>query len=213
MCARWICRCGWNSVVAEIRRPDAMTMKHSIVRVAQLAAVLGCLGVAHAQAALFPQVPPSIKVPAGERIILKAHASGAQVYVCASGADGKPQWTLKAPDAELRDEKGEVIGRHFAGPTWKLTDGSEVTGKAVAHVESREPNSIPWLLVSVVSHAGSGALTAVTHIQRINTHSGQPPPAAQCDATRRNTETRSAYSADYYFYAPEADEPPPGNPY
>jgi hypothetical protein len=192
---------------------QAMTMKHSIAHVAQLATLLGCVAVAHAQAALFPQVPQAIKAPSGERIALKAHASGVQIYVCASGADGKPQWTLKAPDAELRDEKGKVIGHHYAGPTWKLNDGSEITGKAAAHAESPEPNSIPWLLVSVVSHAGNGTLAAVTHVQRINTHGGQAPPATQCDLTRRDTETRSSYSADYYFYAPQADEAPQGNPY
>ena len=104
--------------------------------------------------------------------------------------------------------KGAVIGHHYAGPTWKLNDGSEVTAKAVAHADSPD-QSIAWLLLSVVSHAGKGALSAVTHIQRINTHGGQPPPATQCDATRRNTETRVAYSADYYFYAPQAAEPPP----
>lgn len=186
-----------------------MTTKHSIALLAQLTVLLGCLGVAHAQAALLAQVPEAIKAPAGESVVLKTHASGAQIYVCASGADSKLQWTLKGPDAELHDGKGAVIGRHYAGPAWRLNDGSEVTGKAVAHVDSPDPQSIAWLLVSVVSHAGKGGLSAVTHIQRINTHGGQAPPATQCDATKRNTETRSAYSADYYFYAPEANEPPP----
>jgi Protein of unknown function (DUF3455) len=146
-------------------------------------------------------------------VVLIARASGSQTYLCAVGADGKSQWTLKAPDAELRDEKGKVIGHHYAGPAWKLNDGSEVTGKATTRVDSPDPHSIPWLLVSVVSHAGGGVLAGVTHIQRIHTQGGEAPPAAQCDATKHNTETRSPYSADYYFYAPQADEPPPGSPY
>jgi Protein of unknown function (DUF3455) len=190
-----------------------MTTKHSIAPLAQLTVLLGCLGVAHAQAALLPQVPEALRPPAGERVVLKTHATGAQVYVCATAADGKSQWTLKGPDAELRDGKGALVGHHDAGPVWRLTDGSEVTGKAVAHADSPEPQAIPWLLLSVVSHAGSGALSAVTHIQRLNTHGGQPPPATQCDASSRSTETRSSYSADYYFYAPEAGETPQGNPY
>ena len=54
------------------------------------------------------------------------------VLACAADADGKFAWTLKGPDAELRDRKNKIVGSHFAGPTWKLNDSSEVTGKAVA---------------------------------------------------------------------------------
>ncbi len=115
---------------------------------------------------------------------------------------GKPQWTLKAPEAELRDEKGALIGRHFAGPSWRHNDGSEVTGKAVARVDSPDPDSIPWLLVLAVNHAGNGALARVAHIQRIHTHGGQVPAGAQCDVAKRNAEVRVPYEADYYFYAP-----------
>jgi hypothetical protein len=61
-------------------------------------------------------------------------------------------------EAELKDRNGNVIGSHSAGPTWKLQDGSEVSGKALAHVDSPDPASIPWLLVNVVNHSGKGAL-------------------------------------------------------
>jgi hypothetical protein len=132
---------------------------------------------------------------------LVVHASGSQIYTCRAGADGKFIWTLKAPDAELKDQNGDIIGSHFAGPAWKLKDGSEVTGKAVAHVDSLDGESIPWLLVNVVGHAGKGLLTAVTTIQRVRTHGGMPPNDV-CDAAHVNTESKSGYSADYYFYAP-----------
>ena len=148
-----------------------------------------------------PEVPPAIQAPAGEQVVLLAHATGSQVYTCQSGADGKFMWTLKAPEAELTDQKANVIGRHFAGPTWKLKDGSEITGKATAHVDSPDSNSIPWLLVNVVSHSGKGLLTNVTSVQRIHTRGGKAP-AEGCDASHRDAETKSSYSADYYFYAP-----------
>jgi FtsP/CotA-like multicopper oxidase with cupredoxin domain len=148
-------------------------------------------------------IPDEIKPPAGEKVILKAQAQGSQIYVCQAGADGKPQWTLKAPEAELHDKKGAVIGSHYAGPTWKLKDGSEVTGKAAAKVNSPDAASIPWLLLTVVSHAGGdGKLSGVTHIQRVHTRGGQPPAASACDSSKLNTEAKSAYSADYYFLAP-----------
>jgi hypothetical protein len=82
-----------------------------------------------------------------------------------------------------------------------LKDGSEVTGKAVAHVDSLDPDSIPWLLVNVVSHSGTGALSNVTTIQRVRTHGGKAP-AEGCDAAHVNAETKTSYTADYYFYAP-----------
>lgn len=149
-----------------------------------------------------PDVPDKINAPAGEEIVLQVYATGSQIYVCQPGADGKPAWTLKAPDAELHDQQGGVIGHHSAGPAWTLSDGSEVTGKVVAKVDSPDPNGIPWLLLTATGHSGSGVLSRVTSIQRIHTKGGLPPPAAGCDAGKQKVEVRSVYTADYYFYAP-----------
>ena len=149
-----------------------------------------------------PDVPDKIKAPAGEQVVLKAQAAGSQIYVCQQGADGKFGWSLKAPEAELRDEHGQVIGHHFAGPSWKHRDGSQVTGKAVARVDSPDAASIPWLLLTVTGHSGNGVLSGVTSIQRIHTKGGQPPAAADCDASKQNAEVKINYTADYYFLAP-----------
>jgi Protein of unknown function (DUF3455) len=167
-------------------------------------AILGTLlwlPVANAQKVSPPEVPAAIQVPHGEEVVLLARASGSQIYTCQAGADGKFSWTLKASDAELKDEKGNVIGSHFAGPTWKLNDGSEVTGKAAAHVDSPDAGSVQWLLLNVVGHAGKGLLANVTTIQRVHTHGGKAP-AEGCDASHPNAETKSSYTAEYYFYAP-----------
>jgi hypothetical protein len=156
---------------------------------------------ARAQKISPPKVPDAIQARLGEEVVLLAHASGSQIYTCKAGADGKFAWTLKAPDAELKDEKGSVIGTHFVGPAWKLKDGSEVTGKAAAHVDSDDRDSISWLLVNAVDHTGKGLLTNVTSIQRVNTHGGKPRSDG-CDESHRDAETKSSYTADYYFYAP-----------
>jgi hypothetical protein len=153
-----------------------------------------------------PDVPDLIAVPAGLEVVLYTHATGSQIYTCQAAADGKFAWTLKAPDAELHDRKDKVIGTHVAGPTWKLKDGSEVTGKAAAHVDSLDGESVPWLLLNAVGHAGKGLLTTVTTIQRVRTHGGMPP-SQSCDASNANAEYKSTYSADYYFYAPTAKVP------
>jgi hypothetical protein len=146
-----------------------------------------------------PTVPDSIQASAGEELVLMARATGFQIYVCRPDADGKPAWTLKAPEAELFDEQGKSIGKHFGGPTWQLNDGSQITGKMAAKVDSPHPEAIPWLLVSVIGHSGSGALSGVTSIQRVNTVGGLAPP--ECTDQSGEVEFRTSYSADYYFYA------------
>ncbi len=148
-----------------------------------------------------PDVPDAIQAPSGEEVVLYVHATGSQIYTCQAGADGKFTWILKGPEAELHDRKDKVIGEHSAGPSWKLKDGSEVTGKAAAKVDALDPASVPWLLVKAVSHSGNGLLSNVTTIQRVRTHGGQPP-AEGCDEAHKGTETKSSYTADYYFYVP-----------
>ena len=150
-------------------------------------------------------MPDAIQAPAGEEVILSVHASGSQIYTCQSVADGKFAWTLKGPEAELMDRKDKVIGSHSAGPTWTLKDGSSVTGKSVAHVDSLDSDSVPWLLLTAVSHTGKGALTNVTTIQRIHTRGGKAPSDG-CDGAHKDAESKSSYTADYYFYAP-AEKP------
>jgi hypothetical protein len=152
-------------------------------------------------------VPDAIAVPDGLDPVLFVGAKGSQIYTCQASADGKFTWTLKGPEAELRDRNDKVIGNHSLDPasklpTWKLKDGSAVTGKAAAHVDSLDADSIPWLLVNVVSNAGKGQLAKVTVIQRVHTHGGKPGNDDVCDESHKDAEAKSDYRADYYFFAP-----------
>jgi hypothetical protein len=147
------------------------------------------------------QVPQQIQPPAREHLLLQVHAKGDQVYIC-KGDAAQFTWTLKAPEAQLFDKEGKSFGKHFAGPSWEASDGSRVTGKAVANAPSPDADSIPWLLVNIVSHEGSGVLSDATTIQRLNTKGGKAP-ASGCDASHVGKEVRVAYSADYLFYAPK----------
>jgi Protein of unknown function (DUF3455) len=148
------------------------------------------------------RVPQQLQPAANEQVLLQVHAKGDQVYTC-QGDGAQFTWTLKAPDARLFDKDGKSFGKHFAGPSWEANDGSRVTGKAVANVPSPDPDSIPWLLVTIVAHSGNdGALSRATTIQRVNTKGGKAPTAG-CDAAHSGQETRAAYSADYVFYAPK----------
>ncbi len=171
-------------------------------RIFQVAGAIGVLLAACGQGPARPEVPESLRAPAGEEVILSAQATGVQIYVCQAGADQKFAWVLKAPEADLTDATGKKIAHHPAGPTWKHIDGSEVTGKVIAKQDAPKPDAIPWLLLAVASHTGEGIFSRVTSIQRIHTQGGLPPKANTCDASANGKESRSAYSADYYFYAP-----------
>ena len=176
-----------------------MVRKH-FCRIA-LSSLAGAASLLAAFAACGQQVPDQIQPPAGEQLLLQVHAKGDQVYTCQEGVT-QFAWALKAPDAQLFDKDGKSFGKHFAGPSWEANDGSRVKGKAVANVASPDADSIPWLLVTIVGHEGSGVLSRATSIQRINTKGGKSP-ASGCDAAHAGQELRVAYSADYLFYAPK----------
>jgi Protein of unknown function (DUF3455) len=166
-----------------------------------LSTLIGVANLLAAFAACGQQVPDQIQPPAGEQLLLQVHAKGDQVYICQEGVT-QFAWALKAPDAQLFYKDGKPFGKHFAGPSWEANDGSRVKGKAVANVPSPDADSIPWLLVNIVGHEGSGVLSRATSIQRINTKGGKAP-ATGCDAGHVGQELRVTYSADYLFYAPK----------
>jgi hypothetical protein len=175
-------------------------MRRSVCRIA-FATLFAAVSIVLAVAAAAQQVPQQLQPPASEKLLVQVHAKGDQVYTCK--ADGAQfVWTLKAPDAQLFDKDGKAFGKHFAGPSWEASDGSRVTGKAVANAPSPDADSIPWLLVNIVSHEGEGVLARATSIQRLNTKGGKAP-ASGCDAAHVGGELRVPYSADYFFYAPK----------
>jgi hypothetical protein len=170
------------------------------IRTVGFAALLLASCILFSIAAFAQQVPKELQPPPSEQFLLQVHAKGDQIYTCK--ADGAQfAWTLKGPDAQLFGKDGEPFGKHFAGPSWEANDGSRVTGKAVANTPSPGADSIPWLLVTVVSRSGDGVLARATSIQRINTKGGKAP-ASGCDAARAGEEVRASYSADYAFFAP-----------
>jgi hypothetical protein len=147
------------------------------------------------------QVPQPLQPPAGQQLLSQAHAKGDQVYTCTEDVT-QYTWALKAPNARLFDKDGKPFGKHFAGPSWEANDGSRVTGKPIANVPSPDADSIPWLLVQAVGHEGTGVLSRVAFIQRLNTKGGKAPSSG-CDEAHAGQELRVPYSADYLFYAPK----------
>src|SRR3981189_1697603 len=115
-------------------------------------------------------LPDAIAVP-GETVVLSVQAEGAQVYECKAGADGKLAWAFREPIATLLAD-GKTVGRHYAGPTWELADGSAITGKVAGRAPGATPQDIPLLKLEVGSRRGTGQFTKVMNIQRLNTKGG-----------------------------------------
>jgi Protein of unknown function (DUF3455) len=161
-------------------------------RTTTLAPLLFSVAALNASAAQTP-LPDAIAAP-GETVVLSVHAEGAQVYECKAGADGKLGWAFREPIATLLAD-GKTIGRHYAGPSWEHSDGSAVVGKAVGNAPGANANDIPWLKLEVVSRRGSGILSGVTTVQRINTMGGKFE--GPCD--KAGTFKSAPYSADYVF--------------
>jgi hypothetical protein len=180
------------------------------VGLAVLTATLAMTQVAHAELPT-PTVPDAIKAPAGNEVFLVGHVSkvpgaGAQIYTC-NGTN----WVLPSvPRADLLDDAGKLIIKHFAGPTWQeVPNGSSVVAQKLKESPSPilgpdgKPAAIPWLLLQATkTTAGRGGhlLSDTTFIQRINTTGGLPPAAAECTASKAGTEQAVNYTADYYFY-------------
>ncbi len=156
---------------------------------AALALLLASSVSARAQTPL----PAAIAAP-GENVVITLHAEGAQVYDCKAGADGKLAWAFREPIATLIVD-GKTSGRHYAGPNWEHIDGSAVVGKVIGNAPGATADDIAWLKLQVVSSRGSGVLTGVTTVQRINTKGGKLDGA--CD--KAGAFKSAPYSAEYVF--------------
>jgi hypothetical protein len=145
-------------------------------------------------------VPDAVRVPPGHTVVMTSVGTGDLTYECrAKAGDAMAyEWAFVGPMARLTDASGKEVGKYYAGPTWEAMDGSKVTGKQVA-VAPAAPGSIPLQLVKAEPAMGSGAMTGVTYIQRVNTKGGAAPMDA-CNAGVAGQKKTVAYQADYVFY-------------
>ena len=146
-----------------------------------------------------PDAPKTLQPPTDQVLFLHLQGKGQQIYVCGTSTDGAPTWKFKAPEAKLYGANGELAGHHFAGPTWQANDESKVVGKVAATVPSPDANSVPWLLLTMVSRSEKGIFSRVRSIQRLATKGGVAPPAG-CSASNQKEEISIPYEASYYFY-------------
>jgi hypothetical protein len=155
--------------------------------------VVACLFSASVPSVSGAQVPDVIAAP-GQVTMVTIHAEGAQIYECKADSGGKLVWQFREPIAALFIG-GKTVGRHYAGPSWELGDGSAVTGKVAGRAPGAMQHDIPLLRLEVTSQRGKGQLTGATTIQRINTKGGTAEGACETSGAFLSVP----YSADYTF--------------
>jgi hypothetical protein len=155
-----------------------------------------------------PAFDPKLDVPldGGGVVLLHAAGVGTQNYTCTATADAGSMWVLTGPTADLNDCRGTLIGHHFASvggagyPEWQTLDGTYVVGhKQQAVTPDGGAGSVAWLLLQAVdAGGGTGTLSQVAYIQRLDTDGGLA--AGACGDA--GDMIQLPYSADYYFYGP-----------
>jgi len=143
-------------------------------------------------------IPAAIQVPEGHSAYLSVYGEGVQIYQCTLN-QGQYSWQIQAPDAQLYDLAGNIVGKHYQGPVWEYKEGSRVQGKIMSRLDIAKGSAIPWLLVKIIGHKGDSIFTQADYIVRINTQGGLPPIQG-CDGNHLGSEKRIGYSADYIFY-------------
>ena len=163
------------------------TIMRTILPLAAAAMLAGSAGQA------FAQLPAAIAA-LGETVVATFYATGAQVYECKAGNDGKLAWAFREPIATLLLD-GKTVGRHYAGPNWEHIDGSAVVARVVGNAPGKTAADIPWLKLEVTAARGSGLFTSVVTVQRINTVGGVH--AGACD--QAGAFHSAPYSTEYVF--------------
>lgn len=155
--------------------------------------VLAAIGAPALAQAPLSSAPASFDV-AGRSVVLAVHGVGAQVYECKPQAGGANGWVFREPIATLVAD-GKTVGRHYAGPSWALTDGGLVKAAPQANAPGATPDDVPLLKLRVTAHPGEGPLAAAATVLRLNTRGGAlAGPCATAGELRA-----VAYSADYLF--------------
>jgi hypothetical protein len=150
-----------------------------------------------------PEVPAILEPGEGHKVSYHTYAKGVQVYVCTETSPGVYAWVFKEPVANMYSDPTyqNLVGRHYAGPTWESNTGSTVVAAKIEGV-TVDADAIPWLLLGTVSAEGPGVFENTSRIQRVNTFGGIAP-ATGASPSNVGIEIEIPYTAEYYFYRAE----------
>lgn len=137
-----------------------------------------------------------IKVPRGYEPVLRLTGKGVQIFRC-EAVGTEHLWAFRQPEADLFDERGQLVARHGANFTFEHRDGSRLVATITEYENAPRKEDLRWVLMSARSF-GKGAFAQVAYVQRVNTSGGMPPPA--CQAAEVNRLLRVNFTADFVFY-------------
>ena len=147
-----------------------------------------------------------LRAGANEEPAFMLSGSGVHIYECrvmandatVNAATNTFAWSFVAPDATLFEGSRSVARLSSPNLIESTSDRGGVSGLVRATQQAGGDN-LPWTAMQARPVGDSGQFAGVTSIQRVNTRGGMAP-ANGCNADTAGSETRVAYSADYYFY-------------
>ena len=150
-------------------------------------------------------IPDSLKVPAGNKLLLQTFARGVQIYQVKRSVNDPNVflWVNIAPLAKLYTQPNftDHVINHFAGPTWEFIKGPEKGEKVVAakvQGVTPDPTAIQWLLLKAVDSLSTPD-NKITFVQRICTQGGLAPTKGANKAHLGQLDS-IPYTASYLFY-------------
>ena len=199
----------------------------SVARVAAIALIVTTgVRAAHAENITVPDVPDLLNVDEGNEVFLVGHGVGTQNYVCTTSATSVSgfAFSLFTPEATLFNDEGKQLVTHFFSPnsdptvkppeagtirvTWEDSrDSSRVWAMLLQQSTDEkfvQKGAVAWLKLQTVGvdagTTGSGRLTKVTFIQRLDTEGGLAPASGCSTFEDLGRRAFVPYSADYFFY-------------
>jgi hypothetical protein len=181
---------------------------------------------AHAEDITVPSIPDNLNVDEGNEVFLVGHGVGTQNYVCTTSTTSVSgfAFSLFTPEATLFNGEGKQLITHFFSPngdpsvkppeagtirvTWEDSrDSSRVWAMLLQQSTDErfvQKGAVAWLKLQTVGvdegPTGSGRLTKVTFIQRLNTAGGLAPASGCSTFEDLGRRAFVPYSADYFFY-------------
>lgn len=150
-------------------------------------------------------LPESLRVPPGHKVVLEAQGRGDLLYECQAvkRAPYEYAWLLLSPGIRLTDGSGGTVTYYpGARARWVHSDGSKISAQELIEVPA-DRQSLPLLRALASPSDTPGALADISYIQARRTVGGivaNPP----CTAATLGMRVSVPYEADYVFWRPAA---------
>jgi hypothetical protein len=182
-------------------KTSLITTTLTLCAAAAVATLAGCATGPAAPVFMQDSLPAAVQVPVGHQVAMETVGSGEITYECRAKAamPGEHEWVFVGPQAVLKNRMGTAVGKYYGPPaTWEAMDGSKVTGTQLA-VAPAGMGNIPLQLVKANPAMGMGAMSGISHIQRVATKGGAAP-SMTCTAGNAGQKQVVGYQADYIFW-------------